>query len=305
MRTLRSIHILSSNSVKEHIGNLNKSVDFDLTLINSRYSPTDMSLKHFWDSSKADHPSISAAITNTLFLSKYNSHIIHKWKHKYINVDNFVAECKFIRHEALVSSMSIEHFDNHFRDEIEAVDKFVRSSLNTIRKDMENIKDEWDHLPEDQRSSIIHRRQADKKAERSLRELYAKIQKTISFWKLNKFAMNKIGLKMSCILEESAIPVHYCNRTLASWTDLNCFRSFETYCCLENDIDVLSKRCYELFSVIFAVDRPLAESSLQYDAAKDTKSKYIDVLLGIKIGISLAMVSELFTSTMQQFLGML
>lgn len=253
-----------------------------------------MSLKHFWDSSKTEHSSISAAITNTLFLSKYNSHIIHKWKHKYINVDNFVAECKFIRHEALVSSISIEHFDNHFRNEIEAVDRFVGSSLSAISKDIDSIKDEWEHLSEDQRFSIIHRRQADKKAERSLRELHAHIQQTNSFWKLNKFAMNKIGLKMTSILEESAIPVHYYNRTLASWTDLNCFHAFESFCCQANEIEALSKRCSDLFSTIFAVDRTLAESCLEYDAAKDTKSKYISVLLGVKIGISLAMIGLIF-----------
>ena len=254
-----------------------------------------MSFKHFWDSSKKElAPPISAALTNTLFLSKYNNHIIHKWKHKYINFDNFVAECKIIRQEALVSSLSIEHFDNHLRDDIATVDKFVNNTLHSIRKEMDRISNEWDNLPEDQRMSIVHRRQADKKAERSLRDIYSQIQMILSFWKLNKFAIDKLGLKMTAILEESAIPVHYFGRTLALWTDLNCYHAYENYCRNINQIEVLSARCNELFSTIFAVDISLSQPYLEYDAVKDMKSKYIDVLLGVKIGISVAMVRTYF-----------
>lgn len=268
----------------------------------------------------------ATALSNKHFLAEYGTYIDHEWKSHYICYDLLQLNYKELKSVAdgednnshhfspimrkhrsgkkLDYAQTVVQFELRFLREIQKSFIFIFDEAKRIEESLDLIEKEFDTLSDEQRTELIRKNDVTKSSYRNIRALYLRLERLKKFFRLNEFAINKMGKKFDKIV--NALPasvnteveadqrVHATEEHVLSW---ECFESHEELATKapqwQETYERLNRKCIKIYSKIFRrTHEHISEGELRYFKAKDGTLKHQSYLIGFKFGLAVAMVSS-------------
>ena len=224
-------------------------------------------------------------------LTNYAPYLVKEWKHRYFRYNIIKSYCKDI-------AVNHETFLNLFIKEIQLVEVFVIDQTLTLSKDLNAMNKLWQKLNKDERLDLLHRgHMSDRKAERSIRELYHKSLQLINYFELNSYLIQKIDKKYGKLL--STCHMQPLGSTIMNTDDsmsgLEYKNSMTQFMHRKASIDQLRESTIDLYRRTFRqTHSDITEGELQYVKRKGSHDNTTArLLLGIKVGVACTMVSAI------------
>jgi hypothetical protein len=258
-------------------------------------------------------------------LLKYDPYIAKEWSREYFAFDELKDLYKLLKaaDTALLGAVVIE-FDTRFANEIIRVSKFVDAKAQTYSKDLTLVSSEWDMFDVDTQSKVLED-ELDRTIQRTLQTTYQSVVKLREFYDLNRFLICKVAKKFEKVLSkrvdsgsgevgayiqkyrrESTVNVPLDGLDTLNWVEYpSCSVFSSSFVPLAEEVETsLSQRCVDVYSAIFRRDhRYLALGELSFIKSRDQDSKNDRFLLGLKLGLTLAIIGQIIfdSCVLQEF----
>jgi len=218
-------------------------------------------------------------------LANYAPYIVKEWKHRYFRYNIIKRYCQDIvaNHEA---------FHSIFVEEIKLVEFFVIDQALTITEDLNAMDKLWRKLSTNEKHDLIHRsHQSDRKAERTMRDLYRRSRHLIDYFELNCYLIKKIDKKYHKLLValniESPSKARTGDRMSAEYKSMMnqlVRRRDSIHQLRESCIDLYQRTFRQTYEDITKWELEYVKRSGSYD---NTTSR---LMLGMKMGVACTMV---------------
>lgn len=235
-------------------------------------------------------------------VQNYYPYVCQEWKFKYFLYDELKAEYDALRNNIHDQDACAKlcKFDRKYRSEILRVSKFIESKAKCYTEEMDHVAECW---KEDDEQTV----------ERTLRVTFDRVHKLKHFYDLNRYLICKIAKKMEKLLavvntEDKEI-VNYLHKydhpsegvqlplvglDTVKWIKFpSCYAFTNVFFPYGKLVeDQIPDRCISIYSTIFRQKHPaLAFGDLKYVKSRDQDSKHDRFMLGLKTGLTVAIVS--------------
>jgi len=220
-------------------------------------------------------------------LTNYAPYIVKEWKHQYFRYNIIKRSCQDIEanHEAFLSI---------FTEEIKLVEFFVIDQALTLTEDLNGMDKLWRKLSKTERHDLIHcSHKSDRKAERTMRDLYRRSCNLIDFFDLNCYLIKKIDKKYCKLLITKNIPTLPSKANTGDSMNAEYENMMNQFILRKGSIQQLRNSCIDLYQRTFRqLHGDMTQWELEYVKRKGSHDSITSrMLLGMKVGVACTMVS--------------
>jgi SPX domain protein involved in polyphosphate accumulation len=200
-------------------------------------------------------------------------------------------------------------FDTKFDEEISKVFSFMTSEAKVINQELHDIDREFDELTDEERKQVLEKNESTKSSYRKIRALYIRLERLKRFFRLNEFAVQKMGKKFDKIVNElpSSVGAEVevaenkspNNITVDNHRSELSWECFSSYITLSQAVPLWNRtyedshsRCVQTYTNIFRqTHENIAEGELRFFKQKEGNIRRLPFYIGYKIGFVCALVS--------------